>query len=371
MNKKVLGVVGTLFSLAALGIFVLIKMTDVSEDTRLKKEKTLEQNRTALKVAIGEFESAEREGSKEIKANKLDGLSELLDSKTSLILRMSDHYMVDLELYGRVVDQFGEPVSGATVKAGYNGTGMFQGKGNNLVLTGNNGEFYLEGKGQEIYILSISHPDISRFLTLSGNLDKHSPSKYFAARYFNNPNRKGKTSEDPYTLIVNKVESYEKIVFHGGRNSHPFIVVENNQLSIEKYHLKFECIREYVGSVPNQVGSWKARLSPIGVGGFQRVDTLYMDEAPDAGYNIPYIEVGYDFGDPDWRNQVTFGNFRHPDDLYYYKSMGGEVHGVFKLSFMDPTLSRFSCMNRFQFIKYNENGSTNVAIPPNQETWHY
>lgn len=144
-----------LLAMALAGLFLNKEGSDSPDPVAKKETKVVGQS---TKKSIVEPQEVAFEESdplhKEIiaKAEALGVSEEQLQSIKSNVGKLAQMVRVfsyPIELYGKVVDTDGNPVAGAKVKQAFTGEGCDCPE---YLLTDENGEFYLSGKGSSIYI---------------------------------------------------------------------------------------------------------------------------------------------------------------------------------------------------------------------------
>jgi hypothetical protein len=261
-----------------------------------------------------------------------------------------------IEMYGKVIDQHGEPVAGAEVYMIVAGGGTFApGSGPVTVTTDEAGLFRVQAKGQEISVISVTHPKLTRALyrTRWGNIETGAERLFAVDSHGEEYSWRTYTTPDkPFVINVWRVEKFEKVTSESGA-----ISPSPNGEPVEFAGVKVICERE--PKEPNvhwrhQRGSWSITFRPID-GGIQETDDLYLNEAPESGYQ-PELTVSMKRGDPDYKVKIQ------PARRYYYTAHNGRWYGSFSATF-DPYMYDDYCRVGVT-NKYNQNSSRNLAVKP-------
>ena len=317
----------------------------------------MEEDIERLKVAVTEGEETQQVE-----------LAEKIATKTSsgfvsqILMTLSR--MQPLQVFGQVVDQFGEPLVGARINVLHAPVGLSgPGSGTHKTYTDSNGRFELSGEGQGMTIDSIVHPEttrlIRRFEYENQPGEGYSHRVSFASSYFNDPSRTGQNTDDPFVIKMYRVSSFENVEVAGMTLGQGGVsIVPDGEVTVDK-KLQFSCQR---GEKPSD--DWKIIIRPIGAGGFQMARDEFLSEAPDGGYDIPQIELGA----ADER-RPTNNSVRPLNKRWYYTSDSGGTYGVFSILWAKPFYSRRSCGVFFDVIKYNPEASRSLAVPPKYDRW--
>lgn len=279
---------------------------------------------------------------------------ELTDSRAWKMLNMAQSRNLSIEMYGKVIDQHGQPVVGAEVNMMVAGGGSFApGSGPVRVTTDEAGMFRVQAKGQQMEILSVKHPNLTRPVFNVAGVKRVYGFLDTVGRFGEQYSWRSYTSPDkPFVIDVWRVEKFEKLE-HG---SGGFLPVPNGK-NDEQAGIIVSCTREE--KAPNthwsdQKGSWSITFSPID-GGIQETNDLYLNEAPESGYQ-PELTVTMERGDPDYKVNIQ------PARRYYYTAHNGKWYGSFSATF-EPYMFDDKCLVKIAF-KYNPNSSRSLAVKP-------
>ncbi len=281
-------------------------------------------------------------------------LIEAIGGRTGKMVSMARARNLPIEMYGKVIDQHGHPVAGAEVNLMVAGGGSFApGSGPVAVTTDAMGMFRVQAKGQEVAIGSVKHPQLSSVKFRVGQdvagIEHLDAVGRFGEQY---SWRSYTTSDKPFVINVWRVEKFEKVALNSG-----YLEPVPGGKPEEHAGVVVTCERET--KEPNvhwrhQKGSWSITFRPID-GGIQETDDLYLNEAPESGYQ-PELTVAMNRGDPDYKVNIQ------PARRYYYTAHNGKLYGSFSATF-DPYMEDDTCSIQVAF-KYNSNGSRNLAVKP-------
>lgn len=299
-------------------------------------------------------EQAKKAGDSDKLEEAEQSLIETIGGRAGKMVNMARSRNLPIEMHGKVIDQYGQPVAGAEVNLMVAGGGSFApGSGPVAVTTDAMGMFRVQAKGQEVAIGSVKHPQLSAVKFSVGQdvagIEHLDAVGRFGEKY---SWRSYTTPDKPFVINVWRVERFEKLE-HG---SGGFLPVPNGE-NDEQAGIIVSCTREE--KAPNthwrhQKGSWSITFSPID-GGIQETDNLYLNEAPESGYQ-PELTVAMKRGDPDYKVSIQ------PARRYYYTAHNGKWYGSFSATF-DPYMIDDKCLVKIAF-KYNSNGSRNLAVKP-------
>lgn len=302
-----------------------------------------------------ELEAAKETGDKKKIQEAEQSLSETIGGRAGKMLRMAQDRNLPIDMYGKVIDQHGRPVDGAEVYMVVAGGGTFApGSGPVKVWTDAAGIFRLQAKGQQMEILHVKHPNLAK--TIFNDAGVRSAHGFLDAvgRFGEEYSwRSYATPDNPFVIHVWRVEEFGSAKKHDGIGFFPI----PNGNPYEYAEIEVTCKRDQ--RAPNthwreQKGSWSITFRPIN-GGIQETNDLYLNEAPESGYQ-PELTVAMQRGDPDYK--VNIQPARH----YYYTANNGELYGAFSATF-EPYMYDEECRVNAD-IKYNQTGSRNLAIKP-------
>ncbi|MES9830598.1 MAG: carboxypeptidase-like regulatory domain-containing protein [Candidatus Thiodiazotropha sp.] len=313
------------------------------------------EKRTKLKAVMVAFEQAKAKHDEGRMALAFEDFAEELGGRAGKMLRMARDRNLPVKMYGRVVDQHGQPVAGAKVQMVISGGGTYApGTGRTYFVTDEHGLFEVAGKGQRISILDVEHPQLSAVYFKHFGLDRKDIASDLDAVGTYGAESSWRTYDSPekaYVIPVWRVEKFEKVV----RNKGGFIPEPNGQA--DKYvGIVASCGREPMEPGvhwKDQKGSWSITFRPI-EGGIQETNDFYLNEAPEGGYQ-PELTVSMERGSPDYKVVI----YKPKSYYYYYMDKGKRIYGSLEASF-NPYRHKSECRVTTK-VKYNPSGSRNLA----------
>ena len=286
----------------------------------------------------------------------------------------------DILFYGRVVDQFGQPIS--NVKIHYEAPGKFYGSGSGVgtAVSDSGGNFFIDVFGSSIKIWGMEHTE-AMYVGLIGNTasGKIYPmsNSFHSFRQTENSDELLWTEtspENPFVFDMWRVEldrakseygniSWARKSIRIGHDGSPYTV----KLNVVKRSLEFKpgihedgdlivrCERDSMQQHTDR-SDWSVTIEPIN-GGIQKAGDRYLNLAPESGYQ-PSITVSKKFGEKYFRSSVL-------EKRYYFTAQNGQIYGAlfndyrpFKLP-NQPQSGEFIpqyCLITFEF-KVNRTGS--------------
>ena len=315
-----------------------------------------EEKQAKLKAIMAVYEQAEAVNDVHQQKVAFEGFAEALGGRAGKMLRMAQDMNLPVKMYGRVIDQYGQPVAGAKVQMVISGGGTFApGTGRTYFVTDDDGLFEVSGKGQGLSIIDVEHPQLSAVYFKypgigrkgkSAGLDavgKH--GKESSWETYNSP-------DNPYVIPVWRVEKFEKVIVgSGGYSPKP------NADSSERRGIVTWCKRETKEPGMHwrdQKGSWSITFNPIN-GGIQETEDFYLNKAPVDGYQSE-ITVSMERGNPDYKVAIS-----KPKNYYYYFTKNEKkVYGSMEVTF-EPYYYDDECHVVVKKYKINPSGSRNLA----------
>ena len=281
-----------------------------------------------------------------------------------------------IKFYGRVIDQYGNPVKDASVW--YEGTSTYlsEGGGRGLAKTDEQGYFEINVRGASLSLGAVTHPEIEYshqpdgviihertklvksfvsyvdkqgvYDTWTNYTDKKHPyvintwrlGKYDGAT-------KGHTIADfdasgkEYTLYLDEVGYRKKIKEGKHDDGHLYV-------SCSRPHMKNN--RDY--------GDWNLLISPVN-GGIQGTSDIFMNKAPEAGYHSSLF-VSERKGTSDYAYQLL-------SKRYFISINNGEVYGSLFMHITPFSNSRKEVCRVEIFYKINKTGSRNLELKPRKQ----
>lgn len=281
-------------------------------------------------------------------------LVETIGGRAGKILSMAQSRNLPIDMYGKVIDQHSQPVEGAQVYMMVAGGGTYApGSGPVRVSTNAEGIFRVQARGQDISIDAVKHPQLAPLRLRIGEaisssrrlLATDSTGEEYSWRSHTAPDK-------PFIIHVWRVEKFEDVKSGSGG----YYPVPNGEAS-EKRGIVASCKRD--PKEPNthwrhQKGSWSITFRPID-GGIQETDDIYLNEAPESGYQKE-LTVSMKRGDPDYKPNIQ------PARRYYYTAYNGKWYGAFSATF-DPYMYDNECRVNVHY-QYNSHSSRNLAVLP-------
>jgi hypothetical protein len=274
----------------------------------------------------------------------------------------------EIAFYGKVVDQYGEPVSDVQIYLETGGS-FVSGGGRLRRISDEQGSFNVNTEGSAIFVTRLIHSNISHKLPLNKR------GKPIALDFgFADDNYQWENYSSPETPFIIKVWRLEKLerVIAGKRR----VVMEPDervytinfipkrdrekgyeskaQLRVKAYADEYSSDIHYVDAKVN----WWFEIEAIKGGLQEAPDDPYLNLVPEEGYeNI--IRVG------------AFANGREgPQDLrnkrYYFRSNNGREHGSLIINFNGVSGRKDRKPVLIMRYKINPDGSRNLAVKPKQ-----
>lgn len=283
-------------------------------------------------------------------------MADLRGSRAERMMEMAKSRNMPIEMYGKVIDQYGMPVEGAKVHMVIAGGGeMAPGTGLIYVITDAVGRFVVKGRGNQIQILRVEHPNVAAYLTLDPSDEKRIVGRLLRA---GDPYHHGEEHswmsylqpQAPLILDVWRVNTFEDVKFGSGG----FYPVPNGKPS-ELRGIVVSCKRDAKEQGKHwrqQQGSWSITFRPIN-GGIQETNDVYTNEAPQSGYQSE-LTIAMQRGQPGYKPNI------YPGRRFYYTAYDGKWHGSFEATF-DPFMYEKECRVNVDY-KYNTSGSRSLAV---------
>ncbi|MBQ0713242.1 MAG: hypothetical protein KBT53_09800 [Porticoccus sp.] len=364
--------------IACLLLAVVWLWSPIPESIKQAQKNTLVMEKLAIKQQVKKLEAAQQVGDAAAEQQATSELIKLLPKKLAGTFFMARNMLVDIEFYGRVVDQNGMPVEDAQVQIGVSGGGaLAPGSGSGIINTDEDGVFRLDAKGQR-FSVSIRHPEISTLAMRSVNgaitqepyFDPYKNDQSVGVGWTDHSDRK-----NPYIFKVWREAGFGNVFSSGGMDGGVkvddgfYTYMENPNQSKKFWWIKekginpkgyvaIKCIRDsdvHDSSAPphRQYGSWSITIAPID-GGIQpaSVNDVYLNRAPESGYQ-PSISVGRQASNPDYAHMLS-------NQTYYFTAQNGKVYGSMRITF-EPFWSEDSCIASIK-RKYTTDGSRNLAV---------
>ena len=298
---------------------------------------------------------------------------------------MSRAMLLRVKFHGQVVDQHGLPVADARVLVTVAGGGLHHGDGGGYYTTDEEGRFVVKGRGQNLGIRAIEHPQVSKFLDVNGRINA-----FFVP--YEAELRAGavgnwldhQKAKHPYVFRVWRVERFGPVfverspIFLPPDNRFYTYFIEDARYSDgeikegEKRWVRTEqpgvqaggvlAVRCFRGSDGNgdpvwwrSGASWQMTFRAI-EGGIRFIPEgeVYLNEAPETGYQQE-ISFGYQAGSEDYQRREM------REQKLFLKAQRGDVYASLEIE-MDPFSSQKYCDSVGE-LKYTLDGSRSLAVP--------
>lgn len=283
--------------------------------------------------------------------------------------------MEDIDFYGQIVDQYGEPVTNASVGFSTGGAMLAPGKGIGKVSADEQGRFEIHSEGGSLSLFNIKAPGINFSFPVPTHIKNSRFGAHIKEMRFtgyqhnvggNDPLWTGTSPEKPYVFTAWRVDKYEKILV-GDLNSYQFPDgrVYTFKLDKKKYeerreegstdgHLFVSCTREPIERVQDHV-DWQVTITPVD-GGIQTTDDLYLNLAPETGYQ-PSLTIDMRKGSPDYKESLI-------NQRYFFTAKSGQVYGSLYMHIEPNAKQGKKCRIDITQYKVNLDGSRNLAVKP-------
>ena len=278
----------------------------------------------------------------------------------------------DIKFYGRVIDQYDQPVSGAKVRYSGTSTYLSAGGGHGQVETGEQGYFEIDTEGAQLVLGSIIHPDIVYAHQLDSGLGREIPQEILKSTklFLSQEDNRGIYSnwhhytekEKAYVIHAWRLGKYDGAK-SGGVDGFFDADGKYYTLDLDNYnnkqkdgktkgHIYISCTRPHMEN-NRDYGDWRISITPVN-GGIQEANDLYLNQAPETGYQAS-IDIDMRKGNQDYSSSLL-------NKRYYFKSNNGKGYGSLFIH-MQPfaAVEKEACV---LFIKYklNSTGSRSLEL---------
>jgi hypothetical protein len=330
------------------GVFYVSFFTS-NETVEPKKEEvsTAEQPITTLQEpwrkeleAIKELQKNQPKAAK----NKLEKLLDQLPQKLQRYYKIGFQSGIDdIHFYGQIIDQHGEPVSGATVSVDVGGRYLAAGSGQGRLLTDKEGRFYVRGTGGSLYVGPIKHPTLDRYRQFSPDGDIESGADFTSYQHIENGNNLLWTNySDPSTPyifkvwrktsgnIAKKLHQVSSTLMKFSCDNDPYTL---NLIKSRKIKRKVKGIGEgqlrirYFCKESDEhryFDDWAVEIEAIG-GGIQETQDLYLNAAPEDGYESSY-RLSMTKGEPTYQKRMK--------KRFYFTAKNNQYYGSLEIDFV-------------------------------------
>jgi hypothetical protein len=350
MTKKTKKLTLIILLLLVIGVVVYVSFFTSNETIKSKKEviSKAEQPITTLQEpwkkeleAIKELQKTQPKAAK----NKLEKLLDQLPQKLQRYYKIGFQSGIDdIHFYGQIIDQHGEPVSGATVSVDVGGRYLAAGSGQGRLLTDKEGRFYVRGTGGSLYVGPIKHPTLDTYRQLSPSGKMEGGADFTSYQHTENGNNLLWTNySDPYTPYIFKV--WRKTSKNIAKELHQVrsallgfsCLGEPYTLNFTKRKWKERVIK---GEGDGQLriryfckesdehryfDDWAVEIEAIG-GGIQETQDLYLNVAPADGYESSY-RLSMTKGEPTYQKTIK--------KRFYFTAKNNQYYGSLEMRF-DP-----------------------------------
>lgn len=277
----------------------------------------------------------------------------------------------DIVFYGRVIDQYGQPVKNASIWYSAENAYLSAGEGKGFIQSDEFGYFELNTFGAALVLGSIRHPDINSVVYYRVNKPNSAVINYNTTVRFlshdnardslnyNNHDKKSsayiirvwRLSANEGAIRQTLVTNYkigEEYTFSFNPKSGKVALSEGKT----KGDLHLSCIRTPMQHYQDY-GDWGLTITPVN-GGIIETDDPYMNLAPVSGYKSS-LEIDMTKGSPGYQHKLS-------NKHYYITTNNGNIFGSLKMHikpFFEPREE--SCRLHIDF-KINPTGSRNLEL---------
>jgi hypothetical protein len=374
-SKRIAIAIGLILTIV-IATWLLLLASQAPESGAKKLLSTQPTIDPSLKPLLREIEEIKRlsKSDHQKAEDRTDALIEKLPEKLKRYVWMGFKAgMLPINFYGQILDQYGEPVANPTITFETGGALLASGKGIGRVVGDEQGRFEIHSEGGSLELGGVQAPGIQ----FSYPTPKHLTNTMLGARhptmrFVGGQKTKGgkeplwgdTSPEHPYVFTAWRVEKYEKVLI-GDLNSYQlpdgriytFKLDKNNyqerrEEGITDGHLRVSCTRGAVKSYLDHRGDWQVTITPVD-GGIQATDDLYLNLAPESGYQ-PSLTI---VGSPEYK--YGLGNQR-----YFFTAKNGQVYGSLYLHIHPYAKQGEKCRIDIAQYKINLNTSRNLAVKP-------
>lgn len=364
-NNYIFIILFVIFTIALISAWYFIA-NDRSQDKN-KTEQTNDKVNHEIDQLHEELIEAEKLGEKE-KVKKLEKEIETrLPDNLKRVLSHIKESTFDLNFYGKVVDQYGEPVANAKIEYGMLTMYFLDKTASGIVETDRNGMFNIKASGYTLSLTMPVHPKLSdKYIPGAAKSPFTSGSSILLeskSQGRGTQSWKGYSKNNPYVIRAWRIESFEEL-FKRQKNlfltpdgtAHTFMKKDKyGNMSLKKGqdskgYLLFTCVRDENGTAGKN-GAWQATIVPID-GGILETNDNVLNEAPLDGYQNSIL-VSMDGGG-------EYGSSMIRDKKYYFTANNNRTYGSLVV-FYEPYGKKKDCIFDINY-KINPNGSRNLAV---------
>ena len=280
----------------------------------------------------------------------------------------------DIKFYGRVIDQYGRPISGAKVRYSGTSTYLSAGGGRGQVETDEQGYFEIDTEGAKLVLGSVIHPDIVYSHQLDSGLGQEIPQEILKSTkvFLSQEDNRGIYSnwrhhtekEKIYIIHAWRLGKYEGakagdvIGDYDGDGKYYTLLLNKSRYKDRrkdgktKGHIYISCTRPHMEN-NRDYGDWSISIAPVN-GGIQEVDDLYMNQAPETGYQSS-IDIDMRKGSSSYAPYLL-------NKRYYFKSNNGKEYGSLFIHIKPfSNVQKEACRLNI-YYKINPTGSRNLEL---------
>lgn len=351
--KIILGVLGlTILLTVIVWVFISRNANEPEQEAHEPDKRQVTPEETAqIKKLAKKLDETRRSGDASEQFKATQELARVIGGKAGAMLEMAAARNLDVEFYGRVLDQDGRGVSGAKVQIQITGGGTFApGTGRTEAITDAEGHFKASGKGQSVTVMGVEHPEVSVLYFRNRHDGRRDRNLHLKATDMWGDKSNWRFYDDrsnPLEIRVWRNTLFEKVTVKKGTYHIPV----NGERIILDGRLKVACVRDVLVD-RRDYGDWSVSLTPTD-GGIQETEDLYLNEAPLNGYQ-PTLTIGKQVSENDYTPRIV------PAKRYYFTTGNRATYGSLEIAY-EPFAKRDKCTVLLT-AKFNLKGSRNLAM---------
>ena len=319
-------------------------------------------------------------------APSLEDVLMLLPERARAYYRLAFDSLEEIGFYGRVIDQHGRPVQGATVTLDVSGK-FLAGGSQGWLMSNEAGMFNVSTEGGAFFsVRSIVHPSCYFVSPARTSSDQIVPLAFYGHQPTHNASEllwTDFTDENrPYDFKVWCIDELEEI--QSAKTGFGVPMPDGRLYTIDLYKkYSYDAGEGHIheGDVPGHfyikmfqdaypVGfpsgedlhierNWWLELAVQGGGLIEVKDDVYMNEAPVSGYQ-ERLRIS--------KVQTTKESFSRPERYFYFKAHGGKEYGALVVRFTPLSQQIDGLPGLTIKYKMNNNGSRNLVLKDWQPT---
>jgi len=276
----------------------------------------------------------------------------------------------EINFHGRIIDQYGKPVSGAKIWFMGAHAYLASGGGRGYVETDADGYFSVDTSGAAFELGGVIHDEIDYVsYRRKGNINKS--RQITSTILFTASDQHGEvfdyrrydSRQHAFLVHAWRLQGYQgaksgKTGYDIKTQSQVYTINlrapdihKSVREGVHPGDFTIACTRKPTMEHLQDYGDWKFELVAIN-GGIQKTDDLYMNIAPETGYQ-PAVFIKMKKSDPNFRFQLYAQQF-------YFTSNNGEVYGSLFARFL-PFSRPDSCYFVVDY-RYNDTGSRSLEL---------